>query len=170
MWRCIIAVCTMALLVACSSVNGRGSRSNHDVPRAQAGEHQTQSGGDVPACFRPRTTVMLGDRQRVVRRSNRKPMRVAVPVGSRLVFRSFGACARVVNTNPQNTRMRTTGTTYRTALRTTTFEAARRGRVRVVVAMPMCAQMDRSSGSACVGGIVLLGTVLVNVETRAPQS
>lgn len=167
MWRCLTAVCTLALLVACSSGSDQGGRSNHDSPTAHTGEHETHTVRDAPACFQPRTTAILSDRKRTVRRSARKPVRVSLRVGSTFVVRSFGACARDVTTSPQNGRVRIRRSKYGWGLRTTTFVAARPGRVRLIVAMPMCAQMDRSSGSACVGGIVFLGTILLHVETRA---
>ena len=94
-------------------------------------------------------------------------MRLSMPVRSILTVQSFGDCAREVNTSPQNGRVRTIGTEYGSDVRTTTLVAARAGKVRLVVAMPMCAQMDRSTGSACVGGVILLATVLIDVESRA---
>lgn len=167
MWRWVAAVCASLLLVACTAGDERGGSSHHQMPSAHTAEHQTHVTGHVPSCFRPKTTAILGDRQLRVRGSIRSPMRLSMPVRSILTVQSFGDCAREVNTGPQNGRMRTTGTKYASDVRTTTFLAARAGKVRLVVAMPMCAQMDRSTGSTCVGGVILLATVLIDVESHA---
>jgi hypothetical protein len=161
--RWVMAVCVAVLLAACGS-GPQGDRSRHAVGDAPVGgPHATQVVGAVPSCFHPRTTAVLGRRHLPVTSAVRRPLRVSMMVGNRLRVRTFGGCAREVEASPQNARLRVFTRRHAWNVRITAFTAVRQGVVRLVLSMPMCAQLAHSE---CIGGIHLLGTLLVTVKPR----
>jgi hypothetical protein len=163
--RWVTAVWLAVLLAACGS-GLQGGRSPHAAlgDALVGGHHVTQVVGAVPSCFHPRATAVLGRRHLPVTSAVRRPLRVSMRVDSRLRVRTFGACAREVEASPQNARLRVFTRRHGSNVRIVAFTAGRPGVVRLVLSMPMCAQLAHSQ---CIGGIYLLGTLLVTVKPHA---